>query len=206
MAAENGARRRPARPREEVLAESMAAIAEQGLSGLTMAALGRRLGMSGGHLLYYFGSKDRLLLETLQWSEGQLGERRREIAGADPSTAGGLAEYAALYLPDRAGDPRWVLWLEVWNRSSGSEALRAGAREIGEAWHRDLVGLLRQGAAEGGFRASPPPDPDGWSARYAALLDGLAVPVVTGLPGASRDAALAHAAAHVRDTLSASSG
>jgi AcrR family transcriptional regulator len=191
-----------------VLAESMAAIAEHGLSGLTMAALGRRLGMSGGHLLYYFGSKDRLLLETLQWSEGQLGEDRRAIVGRPPGppAAALLAEYAALYLPDGPGDPRWVLWLEVWNRSSASTELRAGAQEIADTWHRDLVALVRRGAAEGGFRATPLPEPDGWSARYAALLDGLAVGVVTALPGASRKAALAHAAAYVADTLSPSSG
>ena len=69
--------RRPARPREEVFATARAAIAAHGLDRLTMAALGRELQMSAGHLLYYFGSKDQLLLETLRWSEVLLGERRR---------------------------------------------------------------------------------------------------------------------------------
>ncbi|MFF1452363.1 helix-turn-helix domain-containing protein, partial [Streptomyces sp. NPDC058274] len=65
--------RKNAPPREDVLAAAMDMIAERGLEKLTMAALGREVGMSSGHLLYYFRSKDELLLRTLEWSEGRLG-------------------------------------------------------------------------------------------------------------------------------------
>lgn len=54
----------------------MDTIAERGLDGLTMAGLGRQVGMSSGHLLYYFRTKDELLLQTLEWSEGRLGAER----------------------------------------------------------------------------------------------------------------------------------
>lgn len=39
--------------RERMLEEAMTAIAEDGLAGLTMSALAKRLGTSGGHILYY---------------------------------------------------------------------------------------------------------------------------------------------------------
>lgn len=55
--------------RRRVYAEAMRAIAELGPERVTMRVLGARLGMSPGHILYFFGSKDRLLLETLRWSE-----------------------------------------------------------------------------------------------------------------------------------------
>ncbi|MGW1554111.1 helix-turn-helix domain-containing protein, partial [Streptomyces sp. NPDC002346] len=42
--------------RERMLEEAMTAIAEDGLAGLTMSALAKRLGTSGGHILYYFGT------------------------------------------------------------------------------------------------------------------------------------------------------
>ena len=64
--------------RERVFAEAMRSIAEVGPERTTMRVLSARLGMSPGHILYYFGSKDRLLLETLQWSEDDL--MRRELA------------------------------------------------------------------------------------------------------------------------------
>lgn len=43
------------------IAAAMATVAERGLDGLTMAGLGREVGMSSGHLLYYFRTKDELL-------------------------------------------------------------------------------------------------------------------------------------------------
>lgn len=78
MAGDSTPRRKNAPPREDVLAAAMDMIAERGLEKLTMAALGREVGMSSGHLLYYFHSKDELLLQTLEWSEG----------GSAPSAAG----------------------------------------------------------------------------------------------------------------------
>jgi AcrR family transcriptional regulator len=195
---QQGASRRPARPREEVFAAAMAAIAEHGLAGLTMAGLGRQLGMSGGHLLYYFGSKDAMLLETLRWSEGQLGERRRAVLARPVPAAERLAGYVALYLPTGTGDPRWTLWIEVWGRSLSVEAMRGGQVELEAVWRADLIGLLREGIAGGEFRAV---DVDRFAVRFSALLDGFGTPIVTGLPETSREAALTHIGEYLDETL-----
>ena len=190
--------RRPARPREEVFAAAMAAIAEHGLAALTMAGLGRQVGMSAGHLLYYFGSKDQLLLETLRWSEAQLGERRRAALGSPAPAGARLAEYIALYLPAGAGDPRWTLWLEVWGRSLGDERMRVGQAEIESVWRADLVAVLRQGIADGEFRAVAP---ERFAVRLGALLDGFATPIVVGLPGSDRAFALGHLDEYLDEAL-----
>ncbi|WP_405013924.1 TetR/AcrR family transcriptional regulator [Kitasatospora sp. NBC_01539] len=192
--------RRAARPREEVFATARAAIAEHGLDKLTMAALGRELRMSAGHLLYYFGSKDQLLLETLRWSEEQLGERRRAaLARTDLTVRQRLAAYAELYLPEGPGDPRWILWVEVWGRSPASAEIRKGQLEIETPWQTDLVALVEEGAAAGVFRV--PADTGDGPATVAdrarqirALLDGFAVPLAIGLPGADRADAAAQVA------------
>ncbi|MFF2950668.1 TetR family transcriptional regulator C-terminal domain-containing protein [Kitasatospora sp. NPDC057965] len=176
--------RRPARPREEVFATARAAIAEHGLAKLTMAGLGRRLQMSAGHLLYYFGSKDQLLLETLRWSEEQLGTRRRAmLADGGRDVRQRLAEYTGLYLPEGPGDPRWILWVEVWGRSPASEELRQGQLEIEAPWQADLVALIEEGTAAARFA---PGDAAERAIQIRALLDGLAVPLALGLPGAAR--------------------
>jgi AcrR family transcriptional regulator len=190
--------RRPARPREEVFAAAMAAIAEQGLAALTMAGLGRQVEMSAGHLLYYFGSKDQLLLETLRWSEAQLGERRRAALDAPATTDQRLTDYIALYLPTGAGDPRWTLWIEVWGRSLADERMRIGQAEIEAAWRADLVALLEQGIAGGEFRAVAPKR---FAVRLSALLDGFGTPIVVGLPGVDRDFALAHISEFLDESL-----
>ena len=62
--------------REKILKAAMDAISERGMFALRMQDVGERVGMSPGHILYYYRSKQRLLLETLRWSEDRLAEPR----------------------------------------------------------------------------------------------------------------------------------
>ncbi|WP_335939544.1 TetR/AcrR family transcriptional regulator [Streptomyces sp. PTD5-9] len=191
-------RRNTAPPREEVLAAAMATIAERGLDGLTMAGLGREVGMSSGHLLYYFRTKDELLLRTLEWSEERLGARRRALLSGQGDVRARLDAYIELYLPDGHHDPHWTLWLEVWNRSrNADDDARARQAAIERAWHRDLVALLAEGASRGEFRAV---DAERFATRLRALLDGFSVHVAVGLPGTGRREVLAQ----VREFVDAS--
>ncbi|MFE7650858.1 TetR/AcrR family transcriptional regulator [Streptomyces phaeoluteigriseus] len=200
-----GAReRRHAPPRADVLAAAMAMIAERGLEKLTMAALGREVGMSSGHLLYYFRSKDELLLQALEWSEGRLGAERGRLLTGPATARERLDAYVDLYVPDGHRDPHWTLWLEVWNRSQ-SAAADTDARDrqaaIEGAWHRDLVALLAEGVSRGEFR---PVDPDRFAARLRALLDGFSIHVAVGLRGTDREQVIGHVTEFVADALLAS--
>ncbi|KOU54090.1 TetR/AcrR family transcriptional regulator [Streptomyces sp. WM6378] len=192
-------RRNTAPPREEVLVAAMATIAERGLDGLTMAGLGREVGMSSGHLLYYFRSKDELLLQTLEWSEGRLGEERRGLLARPGTARERLDAYVDLYVPDGPRDPHWILWLEVWNRSQNADhAARARQAAIEGAWHRDLVAIVAEGVSRGEFR---PVDADRFAARLRALLDGFSVHVAVGLPGTGRPQVLDHVREFVDESL-----
>lgn len=200
MAESRTPRRRNAPPREDVLAAAMDMIAERGLEKLTMAALGREVGMSSGHLLYYFHSKDELLLRTLEWSEGRLGAERGRLLAARGTARERLDAYVDLYVPDGHRDPHWTLWLEVWNRSQNAdEEARDRQSAIEGAWHRDLVALLAEGVSRGEFRRV---DPDRFAARLRSLLDGFSIHVAIGLRGTDRGQVLSH----VRDFLDDSLG
>ncbi|MFJ2894902.1 TetR/AcrR family transcriptional regulator [Streptomyces sp. NPDC087218] len=174
--------------RERMLEEAMTAIAEDGLAALTMSALAKRLGTSGGHILYYFGSKDRLLLEVLRWSEDALAEERRELLSgpADPERA--LELFLALYLPRGPRDPRWTLWIELWARTASNEPLRQAQAEIDRGWQEDLAALLAEGARRGRFAADL--DTAARASELLALLDGLSTRVVLGQHGTDRGSAL----------------
>ncbi|MET8077393.1 TetR/AcrR family transcriptional regulator [Streptomyces sp. NPDC005303] len=193
--------RRQAPPREQVLAAAMEMIAERGLEKLTMAALGREVGMSSGHLLYYFRSKDELLLQTLEWSEGRLGAERARLLTRTATARERLDAYVDLYVPSGHRDPHWTLWLEVWNRSQ-SAAVDASARDrqaaIEGAWHRDLVALLAEGASRGEFRAV---DADRFASRLRALLDGFSIHVAIGLRGTDRGMILGHVKEFLDESL-----
>ncbi|MET7643366.1 TetR/AcrR family transcriptional regulator [Streptomyces sp. NPDC005426] len=187
--------RNTAPPREDVLAAVMATVAERGLDGLTMAGLGREVGMSSGHLLYYFRTKDELLLQTLEWSENRLGAERRRLLSRPATVRERLDQYIGLYLPAGHRDPHWTLWLEVWNRSrdAGDDA-RVRQAAIEGAWHRDLVALLAEGVSRGELRRV---DADRFATRLRALLDGFSVHVAVGLPGTGRE----HVLDQVREFL-----
>ncbi|WP_434597009.1 TetR/AcrR family transcriptional regulator [Streptomyces sp. A5-4] len=177
-------RRNTAPPRETVLAAAMADIAEGGLERLTMAGLGRQVGMSSGHLLYYFHSKDELLLQTLEWSEEQLGMGRRAALARQVPVRERIDAYVDLYVPAGPRDPHWALWLELWNRSHAvDEPARARLLDIELSWHRDLVALLVEGASRGELRAV---DADRFATRLRALLDGFSTHVAMALPGSER--------------------
>ncbi|MGV9937412.1 TetR/AcrR family transcriptional regulator [Streptomyces olivaceoviridis] len=194
-----GRARRNAPPREEVLAAAMDMIAERGLEKLTMAGLGREVGMSSGHLLYYFRSKDELLLRTLEWSEGRLGAERGRLLARPGSARERLSAYVDLYVPDGHRDPHWTLWLEVWNRSQNAdEDARARQAAIEGAWHRDLVALIAEGISRREFRRV---DADRFATRLRALLDGFSIHVAIGLRGTDREQVLAHVREFIEEGL-----
>jgi AcrR family transcriptional regulator len=182
----------------QVLREAMAAISEHGLAELTMAGLARRLGTSGGHIMYYFGSKDQLLVETLRWSEEQLIGPRAAALAEDLPAADRLSRFIDLYLPTRTSDPRWVLWVEVWSRAPADPAILAVQSDLDRAWRGDLEALLAAGIAQKEFRPVPVAD---YATRLAAMLDGFSVQLVIGAPGVSRTEISRLVGDHVAATL-----
>ncbi|MCY0939141.1 TetR/AcrR family transcriptional regulator [Streptomyces sp. H34-S4] len=174
-----------------MLEEAMTAIAEDGLATLTMSALAERLGTSGGHILYYFGSKDRLLLAALRWSEQQLATERAELLSRRVTAHRKLVLFVELYLPRGPRDPRWTLWIELWARTASNEALRAAQQEIDDGWQDDLESLLAKGVAQGRFAAGL--DVPARASELLALLDGLSTRVVLGQRDADRTTSLERA-------------
>lgn len=129
----------------------MAAIAEDGLAALTMSALAERLGTSGGHILYYFGTKDLLLLEVLRWSEAALADERRALLARRVTAERKLDLFLELYLPRGPRDARWMLWIELWARTPANESLHRAQEEMDQAWQDDLEALLAKGVARSRF-------------------------------------------------------
>ncbi|WP_435975394.1 TetR/AcrR family transcriptional regulator [Streptomyces sp. Qhu_M48] len=160
-----------------MLEEAMAAIAEDGLASLTMSALAERLGTSGGHILYYFGSKDLLLLAALRWSEAGLTEERRALLSRRVTAERKLDGFLRLYLPRGPRDPRWTLWIELWARTPGNSALGEAQEELDRGWQDDLETLLAAGVAR---RRFAPLDIAARASELLALLDGLSTRVVLG--------------------------
>ncbi|CAM5697951.1 TetR family transcriptional regulator [Streptomyces californicus] len=132
-------------PREDVLAAVMAAVAERGLDGLTMAGLGRAVGMSSGHLLYYFRTKDELLLRTLEWSETASAPSAAPCSpGRKASGSGWRGTSGSTCPPDTA----IRTGRSGWRSGPLPERRRRGPRPAGR--HRGRLAPRPGGAAGGG--------------------------------------------------------
>lgn len=158
----------------------MAAIAEGGLASLTMSALAERLGTSGGHILYYFGSKDLLLLAALRWSEAALAEERRALLSRRLTAERKLDLFLRLYLPRGPRDPRWMLWIELWARTPANDSLREAQRDLDRGWQDDLEALLAKGVTQARFASLDAAEVTARASELLALLDGLSTRVVLG--------------------------
>ena len=159
--------------RDRVLRVAMELIVERGLDQVRLAEIGSRAKMSTGHVLYYFGTKDRILVETLVWAEAELARRRHEaIARAEPGWDQ-LTVFVNHYLPKSAADPLWALWVEMWARRHG-DGRRPAVEQTAAVWLDDLRAILRDGRQAGVFMREPP----SFSERLIALMDGLAVQIL----------------------------
>lgn len=170
-------RRTETERRDAVYRAAMALIAERGIGGTRVADIGRRVGMSPGHVLYYFGTKERLLLETLRWSEGELGGLRAAASRLGRAGWPKLRRFVDIYLPEGPSDPRWALWVEVWGRIRQGD-LAGDLAELERRWRDDCAVIVREGAGRGAFRDV---DAEDFAVRFVALLDGLSIGLLEGV-------------------------
>ncbi|GAA2877964.1 TetR/AcrR family transcriptional regulator [Streptosporangium fragile] len=167
--------------RAHVLRAALLAIDEVGPDRLRVRDIAERAGMSSGHVMYYFGKRDRILVSTLLLSEDELAERlTAELAGA-AGPAEAVARLVELYLPGGPRDVRWRLWAQVIARPPRDEETLARIAGFTESWARELAAIVVRGIAEGVFR--PVDDPVGFATRMCRIMDSLASDVLLGLPG-----------------------
>lgn len=195
MSAKKSARRKKRRLeglRENVLDEAWALLVERGLGDLTLAELGRRVDTSAGHLLYHFGSKDDLLLELLRRNESELWEQWQEFRAQGGEFADLYRAFCRQFLPSDHGDPRWLVWLELWPRGLRVESLSSALDEFDDVWRDELADLLTEAGVD---------DAVALARRACWLMDGLAVAIVVGEGGITVDEAIDHAVALLPEGL-----
>jgi AcrR family transcriptional regulator len=76
------------RSRDRVLRAAVELITEAGIDRVRVAEIARRASMSSGQVMYYFTSKEHILLETLAWRDHQdIRRTRAALAKANRSLA-----------------------------------------------------------------------------------------------------------------------
>jgi AcrR family transcriptional regulator len=171
--------------RDRVLKAARDLITESGIDRVRIAEIARRAGMSSGQVMYYFTSKEHILLETLAWCEYEDTRRRREVL---PKAAGAwrqLEVFIDLYLGGGAADPSWILWTEAWARAPHDTHVSKFLDELMRPWREDLAEIIDQGTRDGTFQ--PRRATGDLTLCLCALLDGLTMLHMHQMPDLHRD-------------------
>lgn len=158
----------------------MQTVTERGVPDTRMADIAERAGMSSGHVFYYFDSKAHILMETLRYNEDRFHESIQSRLAELSEPRERLRRVIELSAPEGPGDPHWVLWLEVWAQSPRDTEISQNTGLQDNRFLETIAQIIREGQAEGAFDAGV--DPREFSVRLSALIDGLAIQVVSGAP------------------------
>lgn len=169
--------------RDRILATAAEVISERGMSETRIVDVGERMGMSSGNVMYYFGSRDELLMEAVRREEDRYYSATEDALAATATARERLITLIELWCP--SGDASeaavaWVLWPEMWARSLHSPDLAALREELDRRWVEMVSGVVTEGQRNREFDAAV--DARRFAQTLGALLDGLALRVMAGDP------------------------
>ena len=160
--------------RVQMLRAAAELICERGFSDTRISDVAKRAGVSSALVIYYFGTRDRLLVDALRFSEESFYEAAEQML-ADISS---LRERISLLIqwtciPSRDDEVpgAWGLWFDLWAQAFRHDEVRAGRIERDARWRRMIVDAVESGKLEAEV------DPAMFALEFAALLDGLSIQV-----------------------------
>ena len=139
------------RSRDRILKAALELIIEAGIDQVRVAEIARRAGMSSGQVMYYFTSKEHILLETLAWSEHEDIMGTRAALAKASGVWHQLERFIGRYLPVGQADPSWILWMEAWARVPHNRQVGKFLEELHNPWRDALAAIVARGVQEGAF-------------------------------------------------------
>jgi AcrR family transcriptional regulator len=147
------------------------AIGEKGSHRVSLQEIADRAGVSKGIILYHFTTKDRLMLQTMEWVLQRNAERiRKAIATETSPTQKVLAMIEEIFRNADANRRFYLTYLDLLDhaaRVAEFGKLNATFRSIVNALYADVI---QQGVSEGVFVVE---DVDEAAYTLRAIVDGL---------------------------------
>ena len=125
-------------------------IAQRGIAGATFEHVSREAGVSRGLLHYYFGTKERLLIEVLRGdAEVRIGALDEPLAAADTADQVVTVLVAGAEEILRSDPGFYVLVYELFTAARQNHEIRAELAQVYESSRGHLAQILRRKEAEG---------------------------------------------------------
>jgi AcrR family transcriptional regulator len=171
--------------RIEMLRAAAELICERGFGDTRIADVAKRAGVSSALVIYYFGTRDRLLVDALRYSEESFYEAAEQMLAEVAS----LRERLSLLIqwtcvPEGTGEipGAWGLWFDLWAQAFRHDEIKAGRAELDARWRKMIVDALDSSDMSA-------KDKRMFALEFAALLDGLSIQVALDDPEVDSDLA-----------------
>lgn len=154
------------KPRElEIVRASYRLFGDHGLHSVSLDQIAGRTGVSKGILLYYFKSRDNLILATMEWVLTATAERLRSATAAQPEAAKRIeAMVDAIWVDPETNRRFYLIYLEL----TGQAVRRHRYTEVSASYHRLIDGMYADTVRESGGS-----DPERAAPVIRAIIDGL---------------------------------
>jgi AcrR family transcriptional regulator len=172
--------------RTEFLEAAWRLISEHGYHAVRIADIAHACGTSSGAVHYHFQTKqDVLNAALLHCVESAFERQSTELRSVD-SAYERLLRLIDMQLPaeGRVRD-EWLVWLQFWAETALRPELRFIHNQFYARWRETVVRIVRRGQRQGQFRTDT--DAEQLALGLTALTDGLAIQVLTGVPGVTAE-------------------
>ena len=172
--------------RIEMLRAAAELICERGFGDTRIADVAKRAGVSSALVIYYFGTRDRLLVDALRYSEESFYEAAEKMLAEVPSLRERLSVLIRWTCVREADDEipgTWGLWFDLWAQAFRHNEIRAGREELDARWRKMIIDAVRSAELETKVNAKM------FALEFSALLDGLSIQVALEDPEVDSDLA-----------------
>jgi AcrR family transcriptional regulator len=152
-------------------------VGTRGAAGSTFDVVAREAGVSRGLLHYYFGSKERLMVEVVRSDcDARVTALEQNLATATSADefVAFLVQTLEAFLSDEPGQS---LLYEMLSASRRSDEIRAELADLYRRWRAQLAGALREKQREGVVALDA--EPEAVASLLFALGDGLGLQVIS---------------------------
>ncbi|MGE0215499.1 TetR/AcrR family transcriptional regulator [Mycolicibacterium sp.] len=171
--------------RIEMLRAAAELICERGFGDTRIADVAKRAGVSSALVIYYFGTRDRLLVDALRYSEESFYEAAEKMLAEVPSRRERLSLLIRWTCVPRGDEipGAWGLWFDLWAQAFRHDEIRAGRVDLDARWRTMIVDAIKSDSEPTQV------DPRMFALEFAALLDGLSIQVALEDPEIDSDTA-----------------
>ena len=176
--------------RTEMLRAAAELICERGFGDTRIADVAKRAGVSSALVIYYFGTRDRLLVDALRHSEESFYEAGEKMLAEVTSLRERLSlliKWTCVPEADNEIPGAWGLWFDLWAQAFRHDEVKAGRVELDARWRKMIVDAIK--SAEAMDELDVDIDARLFALEFSALLDGLSIQVALDDPEVDSDMA-----------------